>query len=142
MTLYGEDPARRPDIYGKVGNSGVSFGGDARRRQEALLGLRPADSLDLGVDDHQRTGADAAGDFFMNAPSTSSVELHIREQGLEERSIEAKIDAIFAAKGVGAPATRASFRRARRPRPALLGVRATRWSMRRPTGSADPRRHC
>ncbi|MCK9404602.1 MAG: methylmalonyl-CoA mutase family protein [Chitinophagaceae bacterium] len=24
VTLYGEDPARRPDIYGKVGNSGVS----------------------------------------------------------------------------------------------------------------------
>lgn len=25
VTLYGEDPARRPDIYGKVGNSGVSI---------------------------------------------------------------------------------------------------------------------
>ena len=25
MTLYGEDPATRPDIYGKVGNSGVSI---------------------------------------------------------------------------------------------------------------------
>ena len=24
VTLYGRDPARRPDIYGKVGNSGVS----------------------------------------------------------------------------------------------------------------------
>ena len=24
VTLYGEDPAPRPDIYGKVGNSGVS----------------------------------------------------------------------------------------------------------------------
>jgi methylmalonyl-CoA mutase len=25
VTLYGEDPARRPDIYGKIGNSGVSI---------------------------------------------------------------------------------------------------------------------
>ena len=25
VTLYGCDPDRRPDIYGKVGNSGVSF---------------------------------------------------------------------------------------------------------------------
>ncbi|MGD6887885.1 methylmalonyl-CoA mutase family protein, partial [Staphylococcus shinii] len=25
VTLYGEDPAERPDIYGKVGNSGVSI---------------------------------------------------------------------------------------------------------------------
>ena len=24
VTLYGEDPDHRPDIYGKVGNSGVS----------------------------------------------------------------------------------------------------------------------
>jgi hypothetical protein len=25
VTLYGEDPAHRPDIYGKIGNSGVSI---------------------------------------------------------------------------------------------------------------------
>src|SRR4029079_5264909 len=25
VTLYGEDPAKRPDIYGKIGNSGVSI---------------------------------------------------------------------------------------------------------------------
>jgi methylmalonyl-CoA mutase len=24
VTLYGEDPAPRPDIYGKIGNSGVN----------------------------------------------------------------------------------------------------------------------
>ena len=39
-TLYGEDPDERPDIYGRIGNSGVSIC-DARRREEALLGLRP-----------------------------------------------------------------------------------------------------
>src|SRR3546814_17581415 len=25
VTLYGEDPAERPDIYGKIGNSGVNI---------------------------------------------------------------------------------------------------------------------
>jgi methylmalonyl-CoA mutase len=52
-------PRPRPDIYGKVGNSGVS-GLLPRRRQEALLGLRPVRPDDLGVDDHQRPRADAA----------------------------------------------------------------------------------
>ena len=40
VTLYGRDPDERPDIYGKVGNSGVSVC-TRRRREEALLGLRP-----------------------------------------------------------------------------------------------------
>ncbi|MEZ4950301.1 MAG: methylmalonyl-CoA mutase family protein [Saprospiraceae bacterium] len=33
VTLYGEDPAYRPDIYGKIGNSGVSVSclDDAKR---------------------------------------------------------------------------------------------------------------
>ena len=30
VTLYGEDPHERPDIYGKVGNSGVSIATKAR----------------------------------------------------------------------------------------------------------------
>ena len=50
----------RPDIYGKVGNSG-RLDRDRRRRQEALLGLRPVRPDDLGVDDHQRAGADHPG---------------------------------------------------------------------------------
>ena len=40
VTLYGEDPDHRPDIYGKIGNSGVSHR-QRRRRQEALLRFRP-----------------------------------------------------------------------------------------------------
>ena len=59
VTLYGEDPDRRPDIYGKVGNSGVSIC-TRRRREEALQRLRPRGPEDVGVDDDQRPGADAA----------------------------------------------------------------------------------
>ena len=57
VTLYGEDPAERPDIYGKVGNSGVSVA-HPRRREEALLRLRSLRAHDIGLDDDQRAGAD------------------------------------------------------------------------------------
>ena len=40
VTLYGNDPDLRPDIYGKVGNSGVSHR-HAGRHEGAVLGLRP-----------------------------------------------------------------------------------------------------
>ena len=57
VTLYGEDPHRRPDIYGKVGNSGVSVA-TAGRRQEALLRVRPHRPGHLGLDDDQRPRPD------------------------------------------------------------------------------------
>ena len=50
-------PHERPDIYGKVGNSG-RLDRDARRRQEAVLGLRSVRPDDIGLDDDQRPGAD------------------------------------------------------------------------------------
>src|SRR6266540_337187 len=39
VTLYGEDPDQRPDIYGKVGNSGVSIANvdDAKDRKSTRL---------------------------------------------------------------------------------------------------------
>ena len=40
VTLYGRDPAPRPDIYGKVGTSG-RVDRDARRHEGAVRGLRP-----------------------------------------------------------------------------------------------------
>ena len=56
VTLYGFDPDLRPDIYGKVGNSGVSHR-HARRHESAVFGLRPVRAEQQRVDDHQRTGA-------------------------------------------------------------------------------------
>ena len=57
VTLYGEDPHPRPDIYGKVGNSGVSIAtvDDAKR---LYSGLRSLHAVDVGLDDDQRAGAD------------------------------------------------------------------------------------
>ena len=60
LTLYGEDPGRRPDIYGKIGESGVAVFTveEAERSLRRLRSLRPDD---VGVDDHQRPGADDSG---------------------------------------------------------------------------------
>ena len=60
VTLYGEDPHERPDIFGKVGNSGVSIAtlDDAKKLYSGFRPLRPDD---LGLDDDQRAGADHPG---------------------------------------------------------------------------------
>ena len=57
MTLYGRDPDTRPDVYGKVGTSGVSIA--TLEDMEALYaGFDLVLAHDVGVDDDQRSGAD------------------------------------------------------------------------------------
>jgi methylmalonyl-CoA mutase len=75
VTLYGEDPDYRPDIYGKIGNSGVS-GLLPRRRQKTLLRLRPLRPENLGVDDHQRSGSDHCGIFYERRHRPAVREIH------------------------------------------------------------------
>jgi methylmalonyl-CoA mutase len=79
VTLYGADPDERPDIYGKVGNSGVSIAtlDDMKVLYSRLRSVRPGD---LGLDDDQRAGADAAGDVF-NTAIDQQVEKFTAEQG-------------------------------------------------------------
>ena len=60
VTLYGEDPHERPDIYGKVGNSGVSIA-TVDDAEEALLGFRPGLTHHIRVHDHQWTRPHGAG---------------------------------------------------------------------------------
>ena len=59
VTLYGRDPDERPDISGKVGNSGVSVCtvDDAKK---LYSGFDLCDAEHLGLDDDQRTGAGRA----------------------------------------------------------------------------------
>ena len=63
VTLYGEDPDHRPDIYGKVGNSGVSIAtvDDAKK---LYSGFDLCDPKDIGKHDHQWPCADAAGFLY------------------------------------------------------------------------------
>ena len=61
VTLYGNDPDPRPDIYGKVGNSGVSIA--TLDDMKVLYGGFDLCSPDhQRLDDHQRSGAQHPGD--------------------------------------------------------------------------------
>ena len=70
----------RPDIYGKIGNSGV-IDRHARRHEEAVLRLRPVRADDLGVDDHQRPGADDPGDVHEHRHRPAGREVPARGPG-------------------------------------------------------------
>ena len=71
MTLYGRDPSDAPDVYGKVGTSGVSVATlDDMKALYAGFDLCSPD--DVGVDDDQRAGADDPRDVPGAPPSTSS----------------------------------------------------------------------
>ncbi len=60
VTLYGSDPDPRPDIYGKVGNSGVSIA-TLDDMQALYAGFDLCAPTHIGIHDHQRSGADHSG---------------------------------------------------------------------------------
>jgi methylmalonyl-CoA mutase len=100
VTLYGNDPAVRPDIYGKIGNSGVSVCclDDAKKLYSGfdLADAKTSVSMTINGPAPILTG------FFMNAAVDQQCERYIREHGLEAE-VEAKIAAHFARLGVERP---------------------------------------
>jgi methylmalonyl-CoA mutase len=100
VTLYGNDPGYRPDIYGKIGNSGVSICclDDAKKLYSGFNLAHPATSVSMTING---PAAILTG-FFMNAAIDQQCELYIKEQGLEEE-VNAKIEKIFAEKGAQRP---------------------------------------
>ena len=82
VTLYGYDPDERPDIYGKVGNSGVSIAtlDDMKVLYSGLRSVRPRD---LGVDDDQRPGADDPGDVHEHRDRPAAREVSTADNGRE-----------------------------------------------------------
>jgi len=81
VTLYGNDPDRRPDIYGKIGNSGVSVSAldDAKRLYSGFNLCDPKTSVSMTING---PGPMMLA-FFMNAAIDQQCELYIRETGLE-----------------------------------------------------------
>ncbi|MEP7279322.1 MAG: methylmalonyl-CoA mutase family protein, partial [Bacteroidota bacterium] len=81
VTLYGEDPASRPDIYGKIGNSGVSIAtvDDAKKLYSGFDLCDPKTSVSMTINGP----APVILAFFMNAAIDQQCEKYIREQGLE-----------------------------------------------------------
>lgn len=100
VTLYGNDPALRPDIYGKVGNSGVSICclDDAKKLYSGFDLSHPATSVSMTINGP----APMLLGFFMNAAIDQNCEKYIKANGLEAE-VEAKIEAIYKAKGVARP---------------------------------------
>ncbi len=77
VTLYGRDPAERPDVYGKVGTSGVSVA-TLDDMKVAVRRLRPVLADDVGVDDDQRPGADDPRDVPQHRDRPAGRRLHRR----------------------------------------------------------------
>jgi methylmalonyl-CoA mutase len=79
VTLYGEDPAERPDIYGKVGNSGVSIAtvDDAKKLYSGFDLSAPTTSVSMTINGP----APIILAFFMNAAIDQNIEIHLRETG-------------------------------------------------------------
>ncbi|MEX0812178.1 MAG: methylmalonyl-CoA mutase family protein [Chitinophagales bacterium] len=100
VTLYGRDPDHRPDIYGKIGNSGVSICclDDAKKLYSGFDLASPGTSVSMTING---PAAIITG-FFMNAAIDQACEKYIKEKGLEAE-IETKIEKIYKDKGVKRP---------------------------------------
>ncbi len=100
VTLYGNDPDVRPDIYGKVGNSGVSICclDDAKKLYSGFDLSHPATSVSMTINGP----APMLLGFFMNAAIDQNCEKYIKANDLE-KEVEAKIAAIYKSKGVKRP---------------------------------------
>ncbi len=92
VTLYGEDPHERPDIYGKVGNSGVSIAtvDDMKKLYSGFDLCAPTTSVSMTINGP----APMILAFFMNTAIDQQVEKHLRESGGWDAA-EKKIDKYF-----------------------------------------------
>ncbi len=78
VTLYGEDPALRPDIFGKVGNSGVSICtlDDAKKLYSGFDLCDPATSVSMTINGP----APMLLGFFLNAAIDQQCEKWVKSQ--------------------------------------------------------------
>ncbi|HRW76889.1 MAG TPA: methylmalonyl-CoA mutase family protein, partial [Saprospiraceae bacterium] len=100
VTLYGEDPDHRPDIYGKIGNSGVSICtlDDAKKLYSGFDLCDPKTSVSMTINGPAATICA----FFMNAAIDQQCEKYIREHGLESR-VESQLKERFDDRGLPRP---------------------------------------
>ena len=100
VTLYGNDPHVRPDIYGKIGNAGVSICclDDAKKLYSGFDLVHAMTSVSMTINGP----APMLLGFFMNAAIDQQCEFYIKENGLE-KEVEAKINKIYKEKEVERP---------------------------------------
>jgi methylmalonyl-CoA mutase len=101
VTLYGNDPGVRPDIYGKVGNSGVSICclDDAKKLYSGFDLTNPMTSVSMTINGP----APMLLGFFMNAAIDQECEKYITENKLEKEVEKAK-KSKFDDNGIARPA--------------------------------------
>mgnify|MGYP000524837064 CR=1 FL=1 len=100
VTLYGNDPDYRPDIYGKIGNSGVSICTltDAKKLYSGFDLCAPTTSVSMTINGP----APMLLAFFMNAAVDQQCEIYIRDNGLEAE-VEKKFKELYDDKGIARP---------------------------------------
>lgn len=100
VTLYGRNPDERPDIYGKIGNSGVSVSclDDAKKLYSGFNLADSATSVSMTINGP----APAMVGYFMNTAIDQQCEIYIKNHGLTEQ-IGKKIGKIFKERGTKRP---------------------------------------
>jgi methylmalonyl-CoA mutase len=100
VTLYGNDPDLRPDIYGKIGNAGVSICclDDAKKLYSGFDLSHPLTSVSMTINGP----APMLLGFFMNAAIDQNCEKYIVENNLQVE-VEERINEIYKKKGLPRP---------------------------------------
>jgi methylmalonyl-CoA mutase len=100
VTLYGNDPHARPDIYGKIGNAGVSICclDDAKKLYSGFDLCHPMTSVSMTINGP----APMLLGYFMNAAIDQNCEKYIVDHNLQEE-VEKRIDEIYKEKGTKRP---------------------------------------
>ena len=100
VTLYGEDPHVRPDIYGKIGNAGVSIAtlDDAKKLYSGFDLCSASTSVSMTINGP----APMLLGFFMNAAIDQQCEKYIIEHKLQHL-VEAKFKEVYDDRGLSRP---------------------------------------
>ena len=93
VTLYGEDPAPRPDIYGKIGNSGVNIAtlDDMKKLYSGFDLSAPNTSVSMTINGP----APMILAMFMNTAIDQNVEKYLKEDPARWAEAEKKIAALY-----------------------------------------------
>ncbi|MES2504482.1 MAG: methylmalonyl-CoA mutase family protein [Myxococcota bacterium] len=103
VTLYGEDADLRPDIFGKIGNAGVSVCtlDDAKRLYSGFDLASPTTSVSMTINGPAPTILA----FFLNAAIDAACERKLKQEG-KWPDTQTKITAWFASRGINQPSYR------------------------------------
>jgi methylmalonyl-CoA mutase len=96
VTLYGEDPAPRPDIFGKIGNSGVNIAtlDDMKKLYSGFDLSAPSTSVSMTINGP----APMILAMFMNTAIDQNVEKYLREDDSRWAAAQKKIDKLYAGR--------------------------------------------